>query len=156
MTPRVSTSEPEFDPISDAIAKMDVTPLRDFIDAHVKRGYDDLTALLWESIETHLASDSATNITYRAAAVAERYIAEALAGDDKRLRDCLGLGAYAKPQPFSIRDGYYGSAGDLLRALVEKHADLLLTEVVAELRTEVRVLRDELARLNERRKQEGW
>lgn len=155
MTPHVSTSEPEFDPIADAIAKMDVTPLKDFIDAHVKRGYDELTTLLWDAVETNLASDSSANLTYRAAAVAERYIAEALAGDDARLRQIFGISGIPQTS-WALVQGRYGSSGNLFRELVIRHPDVLRDEVVKELGEEVAALKDELAKLKTRRVEEGW
>jgi hypothetical protein len=99
-----------------------------------------------ELLSLDTAEEIADRMNATARALAERWIGEALAGDDERLRFIFGLNGYRPTQDALMQD-YLPRGWHLLRALAERFPDLLASEVMRQQDLEIAALRQEAADL---------
>lgn len=141
--PYVSVFEPEATPLRDAMEKLDLEP----VNKVVKRATDDLYTHLMDSVNDYLASNLSDAIDDAARGIASRYLGEALAGDDKQLRQLFGCWYRHEPAAWSLIEGRYPDNWTLLRVLCEKFPDLLRTELLGQHETEIKALREKIGQL---------
>jgi hypothetical protein len=115
--------------------------------------WEEVASKIRESIDTWLMDNIKDDICREAAKVAESMLSNAIAGDDKELRNLFGF------NDWYMKHAYIGrmpTQWALLDVIIKRHPDLFTNEKIAQQETELTMLRADLARLREYHRERGF
>lgn len=110
--------------------------------------YDDVVSRVHTAIDEYLGENLRDALCGQAAKIAESMLMNALAGDDKELRNLFGFSDYYMKHAWAFAK--LPSQWALVDALVQRHPALFVDERIAQRDTEIVLMRNENRRLHQR------
>jgi hypothetical protein len=112
----------------------------------VDKIHEEVVSHIEYYVQGEMASNAADHIRYEAAKICSSMLADALAGDDKTIRDLFGFSEWY------TKHGYIGSGATqwkLIDAIVARRPDIFLDERLAQRDREIADLQREVKRIKE-------
>lgn len=145
-----SSYEPEFcKAFRDSLDALDVEPFEDAVKKMADRVSEAVVDRVHDDVRDRLISSINDSICQHAGEVAMRYLEEALAGDDKQIRNLLGLYDHQTAYQFT-RWSPRPTRWLLIEAMMERRPDLFVDERIRLLNGQIEEQEREIVQWRER------